>query len=188
MATVDLRQLIINEANSQGVPPAIALAVASQESGIMQWWPNGSLKTGSKGEIGVFQLMPATAAMLGVDPTDVVQNIRGGVAYLKQMFNQFGDWSLALAAYNWGPNKVAKSGGAIPGSVQSYVNSIGMKSGMLDTVMNNVAAVATTPVDLASDAVVSLADATSAAVPDSSTGKIVLFAGLAFAALLVFMD
>src|SRR5690242_7269539 len=99
---VDLRQVVIDEANSQGVPPALALAVAQQESGVCQWRPNGDLVRSSAGAIGVMQLMPATAAQLGVDPADPFQNIRGGVMYLAQMYDRFGTWPLTLAAYNWG--------------------------------------------------------------------------------------
>src|SRR5579864_3588444 len=103
--TIDLTQAIINEANYQGVPPSIALSVATVESGIQQWTANGNLVVSSAGAIGVMQLMPATADQLGVDPTDPLQNIQGGISYLAQMYQQFGDWSLALAAYNWGPAK-----------------------------------------------------------------------------------
>lgn len=100
--SVDLRSLISSQAQTMGVPPSIALAVAQQESGISQWRQNGTLVTGSSGEIGVFQLMPATAAGLGVDPSDLGQNIAGGISYLAQLFQKYGDWSKALSAYNSG--------------------------------------------------------------------------------------
>ena len=120
--TISLSDLITQQAQSQGIDPAIALAVAQQESGTSQWRPDGSLVTGSSGEIGVFQLMPATAAGLGVDPTDVNQNIQGGISLLSQLYNQFGNWSQALAAYNAGPGAVTS--GKIPASTNSYVNSV----------------------------------------------------------------
>jgi len=53
------------------------------------------------------QLMPATARELGVDPNNVVENIRGGMHYLHQQLAKFGDTAQALAAYNWGPSHVA---------------------------------------------------------------------------------
>jgi soluble lytic murein transglycosylase-like protein len=121
--SIDLRNLIINEATAQGVPPSIALGVAQTESGISQWTQNGGVITSSAGALGVFQLMPSTAAGLGVDPTDLNGNISGGIAYLKQLFAQFGNWNDALAAYNWGPGKVS-SGNPVPTSVGQYVSNV----------------------------------------------------------------
>jgi hypothetical protein len=97
---IDLRDMIVSEANDQGVPPEIALAVAAKESGICHWGPGGGVLRGKAGEYGVMQLMPATAASLGVDPTDVNQNIHGGVKYLRQLYDRFGDWALAVQHYN----------------------------------------------------------------------------------------
>ena len=109
LSTIDLRQAIVDQANAQGIPPGIAIAVATAESGIAQWTRSGNLVVSSAGAIGVMQLMPATAAQLGVDPADPLQNIQGGVTYLAQMFNKYGDWWTALAAYNWGPANVDKA-------------------------------------------------------------------------------
>jgi soluble lytic murein transglycosylase-like protein len=100
--TISLQSLITQEAQAQGVPPSIALAVAQKESNTSQWTQSGNLVTGSSGEIGVFQLMPATAASLGVDPTDVDQNISGGISLLAQLYQKYGSWVLALSAYNSG--------------------------------------------------------------------------------------
>jgi hypothetical protein len=125
MATVP--DLVIQAANDLGVPPQLALEVASAESGFDQD------AVSSAGAIGVMQLMPATAAQLGVDPTDLTQNVYGGVTYLGQMLSMFGgDPVAALAAYNWGPGRVQQAqslyGAAwfqhIPSSVQRYVQSI----------------------------------------------------------------
>lgn len=127
---VDLRQAILEEANSQGVPAGIALAVAVRETGATHFLPSGSVVRGRAGEIGIFQLMPSTAAELGVDAFDPIQNIEGGVKYLAQMYRKFGSWPLAVAAYNWGPDKVGKatnSGKGIcsfPASVRGYVSFV----------------------------------------------------------------
>jgi len=67
-----------------------------------------------KGAIGLAQLMPATARMLGVDPWDPVQNLEGGARYLAAQYRRFGSWRLALAAYNAGPAAVARHGGVPP--------------------------------------------------------------------------
>jgi soluble lytic murein transglycosylase-like protein len=90
-------------AQAQGVDPALAIEVATVESGLNQ------AAVSPAGAIGIFQLMPATAAGLGVNPYDVNQNIVGGITYLRQMLAQFGDPALALAAYDWGPGNVSNA-------------------------------------------------------------------------------
>ncbi len=78
-----------------------------------------------KGARGVMQLMPATAAELGVDPRDPVANIHGGAAYLARQIATFRQVPLALAAYNAGPGAVIRSGGVPPfAETQNYVATI----------------------------------------------------------------
>jgi len=114
---------LINQWSSQlGVPSSLAVAVAQRESSLNQ----GAL--GTKGEIGVFQLQPATAAGLNVDPTDLNQNVQGGVSYLSQLYQRFGNWFQALEAYNAGPTAV--SSGRVPSSSQSYAAGILAASGV----------------------------------------------------------
>jgi soluble lytic murein transglycosylase-like protein len=83
----------------------------------------------SAGAIGLAQLMPGTARALGVDPWNPEQNLRGGARYLKQQYERFGDWGLALAAYNAGPGNVSK--GYIPSSTKKYVRNVLTSAGML---------------------------------------------------------
>ena len=79
----------------------------------------------NKGAIGLAQLMPYTAVHLGVDPHDPKQNLEGGARYLSQQYRRFGDWRLALAAYNAGPEAVEKFRGVPPYSeTQQYVKAI----------------------------------------------------------------
>lgn len=78
------------------------------------------------GAIGVMQLMPATAAQLGVDPADPAANIQGGAQYLRQMMVLFdGDIERALAAYNAGPEAVRRYGGVPPyKETRTYVAAV----------------------------------------------------------------
>jgi len=117
---------ITTAALNAGIDPNLAIQVANAESGGNQYNSSGGVLTSSTGAQGIFQLEPSTAAGLGVDATDPVQNIQGGVNYLAQMLNQFGgDVPTALAAYNWGPGNVASQGAAAaPASTQTYVSSI----------------------------------------------------------------
>ena len=117
---------IIAAANKYGVDPALALAVAKQESGYNQTGAGGGTLTSSAGALGVMQLMPATASSLGVDPNNQTSNIDGGVKLLSQLLSQFGgNVSNALAAYNAGPGNVQKYGGVPPfPETQNYVVSI----------------------------------------------------------------
>lgn len=93
-----------------GVEPSLILAVVMEESGGDQNAVSG------KGAEGLMQLMPATAAELGVqDSLSPRENIQGGAAYLARMLQRFeGDLDLALAAYNAGPGNVDKAGPGIP--------------------------------------------------------------------------
>jgi soluble lytic murein transglycosylase-like protein len=72
------------------------------------------------------QLMPQTAASLGVNPDNLGQNALGGAELLKSLLNQFGqNLSLALAAYNAGPGAVAQYGGVPPyAQTQQYVADV----------------------------------------------------------------
>jgi soluble lytic murein transglycosylase-like protein len=106
-------------ARKHGIPEDLFLRLVQQESG---WNPRAR---SHKGAMGLAQLMPGTAAKLGVNPNDPVQNLNGGARYLRMMYNQFGNWTLALAAYNAGPGAVAKYGGVPPyRETRNYVRVI----------------------------------------------------------------
>ena len=79
-----------------------------------------------KGALGVMQLIPSTARLVGVsDPFDPRENIYGGARYLRYLLDKFGDLTLALAAYNAGPKAVEAYGGIPPyPETQRYVRSV----------------------------------------------------------------
>lgn len=117
----EILSLIDRTAQKYGIDEKLVRALVKQESGFN---PNAKSHAGA---LGLMQLMPSTAAGLGVkNPLDPVQNVEGGVKYLKSMLDRFnGNTILALAAYNAGPNAVKKYGGVPPyKETQNYVRSI----------------------------------------------------------------
>lgn len=112
-------RLAKSAARRHGIPQDLFLRLVQQESA----W--NSRAVSHKGAIGLAQLMPATARALRVNPRDPAQNLEGGARYLRNQFERFGSWRLALAAYNAGPGAVEKHGGVPPfRETQGYVRAI----------------------------------------------------------------
>jgi len=108
-------------AKKHGIDPALLAGLVKQESGFD---PNAGSPAGAR---GLTQLMPATAAGLGVtDVLDPLQSLDGGAKYLRQQLDAFGgDVTRALAAYNAGPGAVQRYGGVPPyAETQNYVRVV----------------------------------------------------------------
>lgn len=113
--------IVEKKAKEHSLDPALVNAVIKTESN----WNKYAISR--KGAVGLMQLMPSTASMLQVkNPFDAESNIDGGTRYLKYLIERFnGNLTLALAAYNAGPNKVDKYGAVPPISeTKNYVKRV----------------------------------------------------------------
>lgn len=110
---------IVDAAERHDVDPRLLAAMVWQES---RFDPDAVSHAGAR---GLTQLMPGTAADLGVDPNDPLQNLDGGARYLREQLDRFGRTDLALAAYNAGPGRVSAAGG-IPAITETrdYVTKV----------------------------------------------------------------
>lgn len=129
-------------AKANGVDPALLAGLVKQESGFN---PTAGSPVGAR---GLTQLMPATAAGLGVkNVLDPVENLNGGAKYLKQQLDAFGgDVAKALAAYNAGPGAVQRFGGIPPyAETQNYVRIVQQNAASFRTPSSAAPAAAPTP-------------------------------------------
>lgn len=143
-AQIDPTSIVDIPANSAMSTPSIdwggLIQSVSAKSGVPEPVLNGVIKTESNynqdafnkksGAAGAAQFMPGTAKQYGVNPWNAESSVHGAGAYLSDLHKQFGNWGLAVAAYNWGPGNVQKwlRGGADPAAMpketQNYVQSV----------------------------------------------------------------
>src|SRR2546428_12110792 len=110
MADSPFRSIAADEARKAGLDTEFVDRLITAESAWKPW------ATSEKGAVGLMQLMPETAKRFGVtDRRDPLQNIRGGIAYLKELSAKFPDRpDLVAASYNAGEGAVKKAGGDVP--------------------------------------------------------------------------
>ena len=121
--SIDLHHLIEDTSKRYGVPPAFSAAIAYIESNY------NSCAVSYMGAQGIMQLMPKTAASLGVnDPYDPVQGVQGGIAYLaKALRLTRGDLSLSAAYYNAGPKALRLMPHQWPRETRNYIRKLVQK-------------------------------------------------------------
>jgi len=124
---------IARKAKQMGVDPKLAVALAYRESRL-----NPSTKNGTSGEIGLMQVKPTTAEMMGFsvdDLRDPAKNIEIGLTYLKQGLDKFGDPMLAVAGYNAGHNHpyfTDPENKPLPQSTKEYLREINQFGGFAE--------------------------------------------------------
>lgn len=130
-----ITKAILYASDTYGVDPLLVTAIMEQES---QFNLNS---VSSAGAIGLMQLMPGTAAMIGVNPYDPLDNVVGGTIYLRNQIEKFsggGAYAVtnAVAAYNAGPQAVMQHGGVPPyQETRNYVIGVANHYNRLNSVM-----------------------------------------------------
>lgn len=120
---------VAKKAKEMGIEPRLAVAIAYQESGLRV-----PQKPGGAGEIGIMQVKPSTAKMIGFDPKeleDPARNIEIGLTYLKQGLERYRDPVLAAAGYNAGYDHpyFSNPDKPLPDSTKGYLKSINSMGG-----------------------------------------------------------
>ncbi len=112
------RSAYVNASRVSQLPLALLTALTTVES---QFEPAAQSTAGAT---GLLQVMPATAKALELDVSTSEKNVIAGVRYLRMLLDQFGSTELALAAYDVGPDVVARANGVPSESVRAYVDEV----------------------------------------------------------------
>ena len=119
------KDAISNAENKYGLPPLLLARLLYQESRYRPDIISGQVKS-SAGAVGIAQIVPRWHP--DVNPLDPFASINYAAKYLKSLYNQFGSWAKALAAYNFGPSNVARylkgEISSLPLETQNYVKEI----------------------------------------------------------------
>jgi soluble lytic murein transglycosylase-like protein len=120
LSFAEVKPLVLAAASATGLPAALIDAVIRTESG---YRPGARSRAGA---MGLMQLMPGTAREVGVSNAfDARQNVMGGAKYLRKLYDRFGNYRLAVAAYNAGPGNVQKYKGIPPfAETRAYVRTV----------------------------------------------------------------
>ena len=111
-----------------GIPNNLLTRLLWQESRFRSDIISGQVQS-SAGAVGIAQIIPRWHP--GVNPTDPVASINYAAGYLRQLYDQFGSWPLALAAYNWGPGNLSNFGiDQAPSETRELVSSISADMGL----------------------------------------------------------
>ncbi len=130
----DLVALATEKAQKYNIPVTLFLAQIQAES---SWNPQAVSEVGAE---GLGQLMPSTAAGLGCyDTFNPEQNLEASAKYMQGLYEEFGDWNYALAAYNGGPNSISRNE-PLPGWARDYVNQVNRNLSGSYTVNNGITA------------------------------------------------
>ncbi|MBN2719131.1 MAG: lytic transglycosylase domain-containing protein [Deltaproteobacteria bacterium] len=115
------KQALSVAARRHNAPGRLVFAIAKAESDFVPW------RVSHTGAMGLMQLMPDTAAALGVeDPFHPRDNADGGAKYIAQLYRRYkGDIRRVAAAYNWGPGHVPTTGPyRVPPETRRYVDRV----------------------------------------------------------------
>jgi soluble lytic murein transglycosylase-like protein len=116
--------LIAQAETAQGIPATMLERLLYQECRYRADIISGATRS-PVGALGIAQFMPATAAEMGINPLDPKQAIPAAAKYLAGLYRKFGNWTEALAAYNWGQGNVQRKGiAAAPRETRNYYSQI----------------------------------------------------------------